>query len=232
MNRKTRRNIKDTFAKEYGGFCGWNTLEDTLDNVSENQIRDVFVGIFITGCRAMELPTLKRRQVDLHSSDTHIWIRSMYVEKQKERINLVHKNGKPMFDKTGKRMFKFNSIEGMRTFPIRRDNPFAPIFIEYVEKFSSEDILYPYSYGQIYYRVAQIGMKLPKGVPRTQWAYYKGPWWPHRIRAERACQILQNMNWNLPRLMTWFGWASSKMAELYGKLHPEALIDNRVVEWR
>ena len=125
MVRKQRRSVKNTFSKEYGGFCGWNTLGDTYQSISETKTREVFGGIFITGCRVMELPTLKRRQVDLHSSDTHIWVRSMYVQKQKERINLVHKNGKPVLDKAGRRMFKFKSIEGARSFPIRRDNPMA-----------------------------------------------------------------------------------------------------------
>lgn len=224
-----RRNIKDTFKQEYGGFCGWKKLDSTLNKIDREDSINIFVGLFQTGARAMELPSLKRNQVDLDFSDTHIMINSMYVEKQRERINLEDMNGEPLYDEKGKRAYILESTEGYRTFPIRKDNPLAPIFIDYVKKFSGDDILYPFSYIQIYYRIALIDMK--KG-PKTNWNKIKGPWWPHRIRAERACQLIRDLRFDVFRLKKWFGWATSQMPELYGDMVPMDLVDDREVRWR
>lgn len=224
-----RRNIKDTFKTQYPGFCGWSVLDRTMKTIEHEETINIFNGLFQTGGRAMELTSLKRRQVDLNASSTHIWVRAMLVEKQREKINLDDEDGNPLLDENGKRAFVLESKKDYRTFPIRRDNPLANIFGEYVKKFKNdEDLLFPYSYGQIYYRIATIQMRGPK----TSWAKNKGPWWPHRIRAERACQLIRDLRYDIFRLKAWFGWSTGVMAELYGDMEPMGLVDNREVDWR
>jgi len=231
------RTIKDTF-RSMGGFCGWDVIEDTYNNIANSETKQIFNGIFELGCRAMELPLLTRGQVDLDSSDTWIRIRAMYVLKQKEILYLENSDGSPMLGADGKRKYTFNSIPGYRSFPIRKDNPLAQPFIDYVKKFPNksksdrETILYPYTYNQIYYRIATIGMELPEWESSANWTYYKGPWWPHRLRGERACQLIRDLRFDLFRLMGWFGWSSEDMPVMYGTIQGAGLEEDRKVVYR
>ena len=226
-----KRTISKTFHS-LGGFCGWNKIRDTVASISEPEIGCIFNGIFVLGCRAMELPLLRRSQVDLESSDKWIRVRGMYVLKQKEVMYLNDENGDPLLREDGKRKYTFKSIDGYRTFPIRWDFPLAEDFVDHVEKFSGDEIMYPYTYNQIYYRIAQIGMKLPPGVSRADWTYHKGEWWPHRIRGERACQLIQNRRFDIFRLKGWFGWASDDMPSTYGSIQGAGLEDDLEVVYR
>ena len=223
--KKKKRTIGDkgvcperSFKALHGGFSGWGVIEDTYNDIEAPSTRDIFNGLFLLGCRAMELPRLERWQVELGSSPTHIRIKSMYVEKQRTKEFQFNKDDTPKLDDKGKRVFKLVSTPGYRSFPIRKDNPMANIFIKFIEEgdFYRDTKLFPYTYGQIYYRICTIGMELPPGVPKTQWARHMGPWWPHRIRAERACQIIRDYRWDISRRKKWFGWATSSMAERYG----------------
>jgi len=225
-----RRTIIVTF-KSYGGFCGWNKILKTLKSISEPDIREIYRGIFLLGCRASELPLLRRDQVDLESSKTQIRIRGMNVLKQKDVVFLFDEFGDPILRPDGKRKYTFKSKDGYRTFPIRKDTPLSEDFMKYVDNFSDDEILYPYSYNQIYYRIAQIEMKIPKGVRRSNWTYYRGPWWPHRIRGERACQLIRDQRYDLFRLMGWFGWTSQKMPTDYGTIQGGGLEDDREIDY-
>ena len=170
--------------------------------------------------------------MDLESSDTWIRIRGMYVLKQKEILYLMDEKGEPLLRTDGKRKYTFKSKAGYRTFPIRWDFPLAKDFVKYVERFSGDEVMYPYTYNQIYYRIAQIGMKLPPGVSRADGAYHMGPWWPHRLRAERACQLIRDMRYDVFRLMGWFGWSSQDMPLEYGSIQGAGLEEDRRVDYR
>jgi len=236
-NPGEKRTISKTF-RSMGGFCGWYNIEESYNSIAEPETKQIFNGIFELGCRAMELPLLTRGQVDLVSSDTWIRIRGMYVLKQIEILYLENSDGTPMLRADGKRKYTFNSIDGYRTFPIRKDNPLARVFSEYVKKFPNksrsdrETILYPYTYGQIYYRIATIDMKLPEWETRANWTYYKGPWWPHRLRGEKACQLIRDLRFDAFRLMGWFGWTSKDMPVEYGTIQGAALEEDREVDYR
>jgi len=229
---RNKRTIERTFKKEYGGFCGWKHVQETTDHIKNEDSLNIYVGLLQTGARAMELPSITRRQVDLEYSDSIIMINSMKVEKQRERINLFNDDGSPMLDREGKRVYQMKSVESERSFPIRRDNPLAGNFVEYIEKFDDMDILYPFTYNQIYYRIGLIDTNLPRGYYKEGWSKHKGPWWPHRIRAERACQLIRDYKYDLFRLKKWFGWSTSYMPELYGGIVPQDLIYENDVSWR
>jgi len=232
-----RRTIIKTF-QSLGGFCGWPYMLETQNSIAEPETKQVFNGLGILGCRRMELPLLTRGQVDLDSSDDWIRIRAMYVEKQKKSIDMFHDDGTNILRPDGKNKYTFESIAGWRTFSIDRKNPLAEVFIKYVETFPNktdkdkDTILYPYTGNQIYYRICTIGMKLPEGVNRSQWAYYMGEWWPHRMRAERACQLIQDRRFDIFRLLSWFGWKSQKMALLYGTIQGAGLEDDTNIIYR
>jgi len=232
-----KRTIYKTF-RSMGGFCGWDMMEDTHNAISEPETRQIFNGIYELGCRAMELPLLTRGQVDLTSSDTWVRIRAMYVLKQKEVIHLQNADGTPLLRADGKKKYTFNSIPGYRTFPIRKDNPLAQDFINYVKKFSNKTkndrdrVLYPYTYNQIYYRIATIGMKLPEWETRANWCKYKGEWWPHRLRGERACQLIRDLRYDIFRLKGWFGWSSDDMPSTYGQIQGAGLEEDMKVVYR
>jgi len=218
-----KRTIHDTFRRQYAGFCGWPEIRKALataDDVS----RTIFIGLFVTGARAMELPTLRRSQVDLDFSEDIAMVKGMHVEKQRDRINLVDAEGRPVLDEYGRRRFYLKSKPGYRTFPIRKDEPLAREFIEHVSQFDGDEKPYPYTYNQIYYRIALIEAEIPRGVPKREWCAYKGPWWPHRIRSERACQLIRDYWFDIFRLKRWFGWQSSLMPELYGSVTPMDLV--------
>ena len=234
---KERRTISKTF-RSFGGFCGWHSILESHNNTPERKTQEIFNGIFQLGCRAMELPLLTRGQVDLYSSDIWIRIRGMYVLKQKEVLYLYNKDGEPLLRQDGKKKYTFKSKAGYRTFPIRKDNPLAEIFMEYVRKFPNKTqkdkatILYPYTYNQIYYRIATIEMKLPEWETRANWCKYKGPWWPHRLRGERACQLIRDLRHDVFRLMGWFGWSSQDMPLEYGSIQGAGLEEDIEVDYR
>ena len=221
------RTISKTFRQEFGGFCGWPEIIRVINSVVSSQIVDIFVGLFVTGGRRGELSRLTRRQVDLDYSDDIIMVRGMYVEKQRERIPMIDEYGDLILDERGKRRYILESVPGYRTFPISKDEPSSEVFIDYVENFAGigGDLLYPYSGTQIYYRIAQIDARMPRGANMMDWNKYKGPWWPHRIRAERACQLARDYRFDILRLKTFFGWKVSSMAELYSSLEAMDLIE-------
>lgn len=171
----------------------------------------------------MEMPRLIRRQIDLDASDTDIIVRSMYVQKQRSK-EFLKKDGKFILDEKGKKKYRSITRAAYRDFPIRRDNPLTPIFEEYVQKFEDdEDILFPYKYGQMSYKINLVGVSLPDGYYKKGWWYYArefGEWWIHRIRAERACQLRRELRYDQQDLMQYFGWRTTQMASKYATMEP------------
>jgi len=225
--RRERRSIETVYRTKYSGFCGWPKLLKTVKNIRNKETMYLFVGIFLTGGRAMEMPTLVRRQIDLDFSDTDIMVRAMFVEKQRTK-EFLKEDGKFILDEKGNKKYKSIPKVAYRDFPIRRDNPLTPIFEEYVEKFNDDnDTLFPYTYGQMNYRINLIGVSLPNGYYEKGWWYYArefGEWWIHRIRAERACQLRRELRYDQQDLMQYFGWKTSSMASEYATMEPFDLI--------
>jgi integrase len=231
--RKVPKRLKRTtkyFKQHFGGFYGWEKIRDILTHLQDKDARIIMLGLLKTGCRAMELPRLKRSQVDLEYSPTQIMIRGMYVEKQKEAIVLVDEKGDALM-KNGKKMFRFEGKEGFRNFPFPKKEPMSDLFMEYVKTKKPDEILFNYNYDKIYHKICTIQMKpIPLGVSSARWNEFKGPWWCHRIRSERACQLIKEYRYDTIRLMKWFGWSSSQMPQVYADISPEDLmVDGDVV---
>jgi len=232
MSDKPKRARRDTdfFKQHYGGFCGWQSLADTFRTMEDMHTKIIFMGLFKLGCRAMELPTLTKRQVDVDFSPTQIMIRGMYVEKQKDRIALVDNEGNPLLNEDGKKTYTFVSKEGYRTFPIRKKEPLSAELIRYVNTFENDnDILFPYKYGKMYYKVAMVGAE--EGS-RDEWYKHKGEWWAHRLRSERACQLIRDYRYDTFRLKRFFGWASDSMPSVYSDIMPMDLVVEEDVNYR
>jgi integrase len=230
LTGKGPRRTTDTFKQYVGGFSGWKKIADAMLH-NDPETYAIFLGLFKFGCRAMELPTLRKRQIDFDFDDESIMVRGMYVEKQKETIFLVDEKGEPLY-KNGKRMFRFEGKAGFRSFPIRKDEHFTYELKQYVDRFKDdESILFPYTYNQMYYKICKIGMVIPPGVRATRWNEFKGPWWLHRIRSERACQLIKNLHYDTFSLQKWFGWSSSQMPETYATISPLDLLVKGKVDW-
>lgn len=234
--RNPRRGIESVYQEQYPGFCGWPKLEKTLRKIEREETRNLFVGTFILGARAMELPSLTKNNVELDYDDLNIMIRSMLVEKQRNKVYLKDEDDNYILNANNSRKFKLVSKKEYRTFPVRNDSPFAEHFINYVESLENDDaVLYPFTRSQISYRLYLIGVHLPQGYSRLGWWYYAreyGEWWPHRIRAERACQLRRELRYDTQDLMEWFGWKTADMPILYGKMEPLDLIRTGDIERR
>ena len=196
MKRTIGKTFKD--SPELGGFCGWRKVENVLDSLSGEALQ-IFVGLFSFGCRASELCKVQAQQVHLDYRPDQIEIRNAYVS-------------------------KWRKVVGSRTFHINKSEAIYPFLEKCVEYTDDTDPVFPFSYNQIYYRVAGIEAPeflKPTGSTRTDWTHYKGPWWPHRIRAERACQLIKDYNFSTYALKKWFGWRTSVMPSFYGDMTAE-----------
>lgn len=100
-----------------------------------------------------------------------------------------------------------------RTFPIRMDDKLYQPMMEAVRE--SKDYLFPYKYRWLYNRIA--------GINKYEGQTF-GEWFPHRIRAERASQLVVDNGFGVIDLMGFFNWKNSEMPTFYAKLSPEDLI--------
>lgn len=103
-----------------------------------------------------------------------------------------------------------------RTFPVRLSNPLVQPMLDRVKETREGERIFPYKYHWLYQRIRDI--EKPDG------ANY-GPWWPHRIRAERATQLVVDRGFNTHFLLQFFGWGKPEMAAFYVTLTPQELID-------
>lgn len=191
-----KRTISGTFKNDprFGGFIGWSRIERLLDTLDDRTLQ-IFLGLFSFGCRAKELRQVSENQIDLDYSKDLARVRNMYVSKLR----------------------KF----GTRTFHLSKHEPSYKTLENMIEETPRGYPLFPFSYNQIYYSIAQVEAPELSKHARRDWTHYKGPWWPHRIRAERACQLIRDYSFSTFALKRWFGWATSEMPEFYAELTNE-----------
>jgi hypothetical protein len=94
----------------------------------------------------------------------------------------------------------------VRDIPIPRHERLVPYMMDWVEK--SDDYLFASGHG---------------GVHCRSWAWKKivgidDSWWPHRIRSERATQLVTEYGYNVAQLMKFFNWSEPKEAMGYVSL--------------
>jgi hypothetical protein len=215
----------------------WNDLLKIYNDIPDERTRNIFLFLFKTGSRCMEIVNLKRSQIDLNYKN-NILIRGLPVEKQKEKILLVDNNGNPLF-KNGKSAYKFESKESFRTFPIDRREPLSDIMIEILEKIEDPNKMFPFietqinpmTHTQIYYSLANIGSTRPEGVAKKYWCHYKGIFYPHFLRGLRACQLIRDMGYSVYHIQKWFGWSDPTMSMEYIDMGYDELIVKKEIDW-
>lgn len=200
MKRTISKTFKD--GPGLGGFIGWNKIERIIPSLND-KIIDCFIGLFVTGCRAGELCKIRRDQIDLDFSKDQVQLSNVYVSKWRNKV-------------------------GSRTFYINKSEPVYPYFEDIVSRTPNDSPVFPFSYNQIYYNIAQVqapAFNKPNGSRRTDWNKFKGPWWPHRIRAEKACQLIVDYRLSSFALKKWFGWRTDNMPSFYGDMLPLDVAD-------
>jgi integrase len=101
-----------------------------------------------------------------------------------------------------------------RNIPIRRDEVLIPYVLNRVNDYPG--YLFQSPQGETYSR---------------QWAWYRitgtdPGWWPHRLRSERATQLVVEYGFNVPKLMRFFNWSKPEEAVAYVRLDVEDLWDS------
>lgn len=186
------------------GYCGRKALEDAYYSVSgdDEKTAFTFATLFVTGCRACEAIDLRRFMFE-YSKTIHgtefIQARYVPVLKHRQRSN--------------------------RDFPISLRDPLVPEFqkilsisdYEASHGFIGKGDIYGLikTYGSIYYRIGKIQRKRGDKL---------GPWYPHRLRHERAAQLVADHKFDVPRLMSWFSWKTGKETTKCVSMSPQDLI--------
>lgn len=194
-----RRSVLDL-----AGYCGRKVLEDAYHSIAgiDEPAAFTFATLFVTGCRACEAIDLRRYMFEYSKTERGTeFIQAEYVPVLKHRRR------------------------GARTFPISLKDPLVPEFQE-ILKISDYETKHGFiprgdvygllkSYGSMYYRVGKIQRERGDKL---------GPWYPHRLRHERANQLVVDHKFDVPRLMSWFSWGAGKKPTEYVSMSPQDLI--------
>ena len=99
-----------------------------------------------------------------------------------------------------------------RTFPIDKRDPLVPTMMKLVydtRKNEPGGKIFPYGDNWLYKVVTKTDEK----------------WWCHRFRAERASQLAVERNFDVPRLMKWFGWVRPDTPTRYVRMNVQDLTE-------
>ena len=237
----------ETFKKFVGGFSGWKKIVDVFFNGCDDwTTQAIFLTEFKTMGRAMECASLKLSNIDLdkYKDQQQIYIHGMKVEKQKIKIDLLDKDGKPLI-KNGKTSYTFESIDSTRNFFIPTFEGLNKEFLEIIENTKTlqemknklkkpnelkidmnlltDEYGQEYKYHQMYYKVCKIGVP-SEGFGGNGWCHRKGEWWQHRIRSERACELVLDYSYDVFKLQAFGGWSSPDMPFEYIGITPAQLM--------
>ena len=199
--------------KDIEAFCGWKFLLK-LVNASPLLIdRFLLSGLFLTGCRVRELIQLKKK---LFNFDFH--------------PELIVVENAPVVKRYSRKEKKV--VPAFRSFPIRRDEPLVPYFLEGLKHV--EDKLYPYTRQSVFLKVRRIGKQLNMEVPFS--SIHSSELYPHWFRAQRARQLRHDYKFTDEDLRDWFGWKYTKerMPAIYGRSSVIELAEKmgvRIGEW-
>jgi hypothetical protein len=215
----------ETFRLGLSGWKGWNWFNSVIEKCNSEQ-EELVVGLLKTASRSNELNKLTKKMVDVDSYKDYIVIHNQPLEKQKKAIQLIGDDGKPMYDGM-RRLYRYEHIAGDRTYAFLKKEKYSDVFLAIVDRTKNpDDLVFPYSYGQIYYRIATIGMDL-EGDHKKNWAYHlsEDGFFPHEWRSIRACQLLRDYKYTGMQLRKFFGWAEgSPMPDHYIEMNVEDLM--------
>jgi len=219
------------YFKANWSWKGWKTIMDIIKeaNASSIEATEIVVGLFSLGCRAMELPTLKKKQVSFTTNKGYITISNLLVQKQKTRELVRDKDNKPIPDSEGNKQYVIMPKKAYRTFTFPQKEPTSKWFTAVYEGIDNdEDFLFPYNQKQQYYRLSLMGAE-ERGldsVNKEKWNDYKSEYHSHLFRSLRACEMIRDYPQyrSLPILAKWFGWADLTMPNEYLSLNTTDLI--------
>lgn len=205
---------KRSCNKDLHRFCGWNTLLKVINTVDE-RTANLFMTLFLTGGRISEVLMMNKDSFEI--GEEFIDVTGMRVLK---KYNLIQQNFDFEKDLLPSPWYKYKAIyvsklrREYRNFPIKRSEPLTPRFEKFLDTLTEKEKLFPFKYGTGYRLITNIQKE--KGEKN-------GPWWPHRLRGERATQLASEYNFNTYKLKSFFEWSQDVTPLSYVKLSTEEL---------
>jgi len=217
---KYERVSVETDIKE---FCGWDFLLGIIrecENTPYSFDREYFVkrdkglitALFLTGGRVIEVLELRKRNFELDDPEWII-VRGMRVAKRYKKI------GEYMDKEGNTRWITETKFEPRGRFPIPRKEPLVPYLLDHLNQV--DDYLFPspkttkkrphMTTTRAYQIVNNVGKRL--GVHL----------YDHWFRAQRACQLAEEYEFELHDLLDFFGWKHIETARRYSRLSTRTL---------
>src|SRR5271157_1942350 len=124
-----KRNL-EYFKYHFGGWIGWDKFTRDYNSISDDPTAQIYMAcLWSLGCRVSEIGTLTPRQIDTETYPKYVQIKSMLVEKQKDFVEVLDSEGKPVKRPDGKNRLMCVSKSGYRTFLIHKKEWTTPILL-------------------------------------------------------------------------------------------------------
>lgn len=224
----TELGMKERAISEVDEFCGWEQLRSWIDKASTQRRKGLILVLFKTGCRIREVlgtdrtDPLVRGQFEF--GDDWVKAKNLPVLKrytevgkdtEKKRYECKHcpavKDEKIVEECPSdevetheyKTIFPFSITEPKdvtRSAKWPASEELNGKLESFLNDFEDSDVLFPeLDRHKAWYHLNEVSEDL----------------WCHRLRGERASQLLEEYNFSLPVLKKWFSWKTSKVAENY-----------------
>lgn len=195
-------------TEEVRSFCGWNHLREIIDTSQDAFYRALLSILFETGGRISECISLDKHNFDFETNPECIIIREMPLLKRWRK---------------NKTTGMVSKIRDYRTFPIKRNDLLVPYFEDWVLNWNHDQHPFGISRSKGFLIIRSIGKNLGEiPIPGTlkkdgSRALYNKELSPHILRAERACQLVEDYGFDTILLNSFFGWKPKvqSMAERY-----------------
>jgi integrase len=103
-----------------------------------------------------------------------------------------------------------------RTFPVLLSSPYTKVMMEAVNDTEMGERIFPYGRHWMYKKFCAIDRE--EGEKH-------GPWWIHRVRAEKATSLVLDHGFGVLELMKFFNMQKTETPTFYAKLSPQDLIN-------
>lgn len=196
-----RRKVKEDILGELGGFVGWDYMLDLCEK-SPRRTSSLIATTFETGGRIAEVVGNK------HTNVRGLIKRNFRDHPKKP--NFIEVRGMEVQKLKEKIEGKWVRKVGHRNISIRRDEPLVPLMLEWVEELKSpEDKLFDISPTWAYILLRRVDTNI----------------WCHWLRAQRACQLVEDYDFTITQLQKFFGWKRFETPLEYASLSRTALED-------
>jgi len=261
IREKAKKKWTISKMKIYRDFCGWETLLELIDaidiglkglsgeylikdEIDRLQGRALIATIFETGARISEVIGQNKPEglIGLRTNDIRVgdvlinvilqlakrYRKIMKVKKYRAidgtklrwgKIEDAIDSGHPFEEYEG---FETERVIDIRNIVFPRNEPLVPYMLDWLDFCNKKrrKKLFNLSYQKAYRMVRMAGEQI--GEEFT----------PHRLRAERATQLVLKYGFNDGELTDWFSWKSPEMAHDYTTLAPKVVEKMEVVAKR